>query len=149
MGLAGFGSTNTTRRPGSFRGSGFSSAYNNNNIVPITVPSWGAICDAARQLPAPLLYTAAIVSLLDAVLVLVLLLLGCRVARVGLLRQLGLTVRLKGGLRVPDYVAEEAMCQMLKDDGRRLHLSNVWYWGSSNSSNGGGKLPLVPRCALW
>jgi hypothetical protein len=145
MSLGGFGSTNTTRRPGSFRGSGFSSGYNNNNLV-ITVPGWGAICDAARQLPAPLLYAAAIVSLLDAVLVVVLLLLGCRVARVGLLRQLGLTLRLKGGLRVPDYVAEEAMCQMLKDEGTRLHLSNVWYWGSS-SSNAGGKLPLVPRCA--
>jgi hypothetical protein len=78
--------------------------------------------------------------------VLVLLLLGCRVARVGVLRQLGLTLRLKGGLRVPDYVADEAMCQMLKDDGRRLHLSNVWYWvSSSSSSNPGGKLPLVPR----
>ncbi|WIA38825.1 hypothetical protein OEZ86_002106 [Tetradesmus obliquus] len=66
------------------------------------------------------------------------------VARVGVLRQLGLTLRLKGGLRLPDYVADEALAQMVKDGGRRLHLSNVWYWGSSSSS-AGGKLPLVPR----
>jgi hypothetical protein len=136
---------NGSRRQG-FRGSGYSSSsYNNNNIV-ITVPSWGAICDAARQLPVPLLVVAAVVGLLDVLLVLALLLLGCRVARVGVLRQLNLTLRLKGGLRVPDYVADEALVQMLKDDGSRLHLSNVWYWGSSSSSsNAGGKLPLVPR----
>ncbi|KAF6262310.1 hypothetical protein COO60DRAFT_1699325 [Scenedesmus sp. NREL 46B-D3] len=144
LGLGVFSNTTGSRRQGSLRRSGYgSSSYSGHSLV-VTVPSWGAICDAARQLPAPLLCAAAAVGLADAALVLALLLLGCRVARVGLARQLALTLRLKGGLRLPDYVAEEALAQMLKDGGRRLHLSNVWYWGGGGGS-GSGRLPLVPR----
>jgi hypothetical protein len=91
-----------------------------------------------------LLFAAVVIGLADLLLVILMALLGCRAAGVGFWRQLSLAIRMRGGLKLPDGVTKEAMSQMVKDDGRRLLLSNVYHW-DTHSSTGSSKLPLVPR----
>jgi hypothetical protein len=132
----------TTRQLIFPRNSGSSS---NSNTLQISSPSWDLISSSAQQLPLPLLYVCAVAAGLDLLLVLLLMLLGCHAARVGFWRHVMLIFQLKGGLRVPDFIVEKALQHMVKDGGSRLHLSNVRYW---NDTGDGGKLPLVPRCAV-
>ncbi len=56
---------------------------------------------------------------------------------------------LRGALRVPPYVTEEALAAMLPEGAGKLVFSNVWYWagdnGSATAAAAGARLPLVPR----
>jgi hypothetical protein len=110
----------------------------------MSAPSWDGLTASAAAIPVGLLYAAAAVGLADLLLVVLMAVLGARAAGVGFWR-LGLTLRMRGGLKLPEEVTKEAMSQLVKDDGRRLLLSNVYHWETHNSSSGSSKLPLVPR----
>jgi hypothetical protein len=129
---------------GFIRGDNSSGSSSNSGMFIMSPPSWGGLKTSAPVIPIGVLYAAVIVGVLDLLLVLLVAGLGCCAARVGFWRQLGLTLRMRGGCKLPDDVTREVMSQMTKDGGRRLLLSNVYHW-ETHTSSGSSKLPLVPR----
>jgi hypothetical protein len=108
-------------------------------------PSWERLVSAVPMVPVGLLYAAIVIGVLDLAVVAVMAVVNSRAAGVGFWRQLVLAARMRGGCKLPDDVTKEAASQMIKDNGRRLLLSNVYHWATHTQHTGVRKLHLVPR----
>lgn len=108
-------------------------------------PGWLGVQLAARQLSVGLLVAALAVAVLNVLQKGIQLWLESRAARIGIFRHCYLVVRLKGGLRLPNFISDEALGVMLKEGGAKLQFSNVWYYNSNSRSLQRPKLALIPR----